>query len=50
MGPIDQLWEILAVVSVVVFRQTLDAAALVGIGMIVAGVVVVQTFSGSMTH
>ncbi|ACS40525.1 DMT family transporter [Methylorubrum extorquens] len=39
-----------AIISVVVFRQTLDAAALVGIGMIVAGVVVVQTFSGSMTH
>lgn len=39
-----------AIVGMVVFKQTLDAPALVGIGMIVAGVVVVQTLSGSMSH
>ncbi len=39
-----------AAIGVVVFRQTLDAAALVGIGMIVAGVVVVQTLSTSVSH
>lgn len=39
-----------AVVSVVVFRQTLDAAAMIGIGMIVGGVVIVNAFSGSASH
>jgi small multidrug resistance pump len=39
-----------AAIGVVVFRQTLDAAALVGIGMIVGGVVVVQTLSTSVSH
>lgn len=37
-------------VSVVVFRQTLDLAAMIGIAMIVAGVIVVNAFSGSATH
>lgn len=36
-----------AVVSVVVFRQTLDTMAMIGIAMIVCGVVVVNVFSNS---
>lgn len=39
-----------SVVSAVVFRQTLDAAAMIGIGMIVGGVVIVNAFSGSVAH
>lgn len=39
-----------SVVSVVVFRQALDAAAIIGIGMIVGGVIVVNAFSGSVAH
>jgi len=34
-----------AAVSVFVFRQTLDAMALLGIGLIIAGVVVMNVFS-----
>jgi small multidrug resistance pump len=33
-----------------VFRQRLDAAALLGVALIVAGVVVIQVFSGVGTH
>ena len=36
-----------AVVSVVVFRQTLDGIAMLGIAMIVGGVVVVNAFSNA---
>ncbi len=34
----------------VFFRQTLDAAALAGIGLIVAGVLVINLFSASARH
>lgn len=34
-------------ISVVVFRQTLDAMALLGIAMIVGGVVVINAFSNA---
>ena len=36
-----------AIISVVVFKQTLDAMAIFGIAMIVGGVVVVNAFSNS---
>ncbi|HCL64429.1 MAG TPA: QacE family quaternary ammonium compound efflux SMR transporter [Rhizobium sp.] len=39
-----------AIISVTVFKQTLDLAALIGIGMIVAGVIVMNTFSSSVSH
>ena len=39
-----------ALVGLVVFRQSLDAAALVGIGMIVGGVIVMQVFSTTAGH
>ncbi len=39
-----------AIISVTVFKQTLDVPALVGIGMIVAGVVVMNTFSSAVSH
>ena len=34
----------------VFFKQVLDRAAIIGIGMIVSGVLVLQLFSGSVTH
>jgi small multidrug resistance pump len=37
-------------ISIVVFKQSLDMAGFVGISLIVAGVVVVNLFSKSMTH
>lgn len=39
-----------ALVSVFVFRQRLDMAAMIGIGMIVAGVFVINVFSNSASH
>ena len=39
-----------SLVSVVVFKQSLDAAAVVGITMIVSGVVVMNLLSKSMVH
>lgn len=39
-----------AVIGVVVFRQVIDMAALIGIGLIVTGVVVVNVFSQSAAH
>lgn len=39
-----------AMVGLVLFRQSLDAPAVLGISMIVVGVVVIQLFSKSVTH
>lgn len=39
-----------AIISVVVFRQTLDGAAILGIGMIVAGVAILNLLSRSVSH
>lgn len=39
-----------AIVGVVVLRQALDVAAIIGIGLIVSGVVVMQVFSTSSGH
>lgn len=40
----------ITVIGVVLFGQRLDLAAIVGIGLIVAGVVVLNTLSGSVDH
>lgn len=37
-------------ISVIVFKQTLDVPAIIGISMIVGGVVVVNAFSNSASH
>ncbi|MDM1048738.1 MULTISPECIES: DMT family transporter [Sphingobacterium] len=39
-----------AIVSVVIFRHSLDLPAVLGIMLIVAGVVVLNVFSKSMSH
>ncbi len=39
-----------AAIGVIVFRQSLDLGALIGIGLIVSGVVVTNLFSKSMLH
>jgi small multidrug resistance pump len=41
---------LISAVSWVVYRQTLDVPALLGIGLIVAGVVVINGFSSSVGH
>ncbi len=39
-----------ALISVFVFKQSLDYAALAGIGLIVSGVIVMNTLSSSVSH
>lgn len=39
-----------ALISIFIFRQALDMAAMIGIGMIVGGVVVVNGFSQTTIH
>jgi small multidrug resistance pump len=39
-----------AFIGYLVFRQPLDFAAMIGIGMIVGGVIVVNVFSNSVSH
>lgn len=41
---------LIAIIGYVVFKQKLDLPALAGIGMIVAGVIVVTGFSNSIQH
>ncbi len=41
---------LVALLGVFVFRQTLDVAAIVGIGLIVCGVIVINTLSNSTAH
>jgi small multidrug resistance pump len=45
-------WGILLIcaVSWVLFRQALDMPAILGIGLIAAGVVVINVFSGTVNH
>lgn len=39
-----------AIIGFVVFKQSLDAAALIGIGLIVSGVIVINAFSSVAGH
>jgi len=41
---------LISIVGFVVFGQKLDLAAVIGLGLIIAGVVVVNVFSNSVTH
>lgn len=41
---------LVSVIGLVVFGQKLDLAAIIGLSLIVAGVVVVNLFSNSVTH
>jgi small multidrug resistance pump len=41
---------LIALVGVLWFRQSLDLAAIIGMGLIIAGVVVVNGFSKSVPH
>jgi small multidrug resistance pump len=55
LGIAYALWSAVGITLVTVigwllYRQSLDAPALLGIGLIVAGVVVIQGFSKSVAH
>lgn len=41
---------LIALIGFAVFGQALDFAALLGLAMIIAGIVVIQVFSNSATH
>jgi len=41
---------LISTIGVVVLRQALDAAALIGLGFIVTGVIIVNAFSDSVRH
>ncbi|WP_299148024.1 SMR family transporter [uncultured Tateyamaria sp.] len=41
---------LIALIGFAVFGQRLDGAALLGLGLIVAGIVVIQVFSDTATH
>lgn len=55
LGIAYALWSgfgilLVTLIGVIVFRQRLDAAAVLGIGLIVAGVVIINLLSDSTTH
>lgn len=55
VGIVYALWSgagivLITAVGWVYFRQTLDAAALIGIALILAGVLVVNLFSNTVSH
>lgn len=55
VGVAYALWSglgivLLSVIGIVLFRQSLDLAAYLGLGLIVAGVVVVNVFSKTAGH
>lgn len=41
---------LISAVGLILFKQTLDTPAVVGLGLIISGVVVVNVFSGSVQH
>lgn len=41
---------LIAVIGLVVFKQHLDLPAIIGLGMIIAGVVIINVFSKSVSH
>ncbi|RIK86272.1 MAG: QacE family quaternary ammonium compound efflux SMR transporter [Hyphomicrobiales bacterium] len=55
VGVIYAIWSGVGIVFITAigwlwFRQPLDAAALIGMALIVAGVLVINLFSGSLSH
>lgn len=55
MGIAYAIWNglgivLISIVGLVVFKQKLDLPAVLGLGMIVSGVIVVNVFSKSITH
>lgn len=55
VGIVYAIWSglgivLIALIGYVLFGQKLDLAALLGLGLIVTGIMVIQLFSGSATH
>ncbi|HEY7670260.1 MAG TPA: multidrug efflux SMR transporter [Hyphomicrobium sp.] len=41
---------LICLASFILYKQTLDAPALIGVGLIAAGVILINGFSGSINH
>jgi small multidrug resistance pump len=41
---------LICLVSFILYKQTLDWPAIIGVGLIAAGVILINGFSGSITH
>lgn len=41
---------LIALIGLVMFGQKLDLAAVIGLGLIIAGIVIIQLFSNTATH
>ena len=55
VGVVYAIWSglgivLIAIAGLVIFGQKLDLAAVLGLGLIIAGVVVLHLFSSSTTH
>jgi len=55
VGIMYAIWSGVGIVLIsllgwLVYRQTLDAPALVGMGLIISGVIVINVFSGTVRH
>ena len=55
VGVVYAIWSgvgivFIAIIGFLVFRQSLDIAAVLGIGLIIAGIVVIQLFSNTTMH
>ena len=55
VGVVYAIWSglgivLIAIAGLVIFGQKLDLAAVLGLGLIIAGVVVLHLFSNSTTH
>lgn len=55
MGVAYAIWSgvgivAISIIGLVLYRQTLDAPALAGIGLIIAGTLVINLFSGTAQH
>ena len=55
VGVVYAIWSglgivLIAIAGFVIFGQNLDLAAMLGLGLIIAGVVVLHLFSNSTTH
>lgn len=55
VGVVYALWSglgivFIAIIGYLVFGQKLDAAAVMGLAMIIGGIVVIQLFSSSVSH
>ncbi|KAB7615660.1 multidrug efflux SMR transporter [Amylibacter sp. SFDW26] len=55
IGVVYALWSglgivLITIIGIVIFKQSLDLAAYIGIGLIMLGVIVINVFSNSTPH